>query len=170
VGVVGGSDLVKAKEQLGEDYLDIVDWCVCLLHAAVVRARGVGRRHAWEHVGAADLKACSGPHACAHSRARTHTCCAPCCGWASCRAFPENGLNAFKDGKSIAVQSFKARECTCVPLAVLIGAGRYRAGPTVAPTPGTSIFNTMPDPVAGLSGRRETQEAPELAPEISGRA
>ena len=81
VGVVGGSDLVKAKEQLGEDYLDIVDWCVCLLHAAVVRARGVGRRHAWEHVGAADLKACSGPHACAHSRARTHTCCAPCCGW-----------------------------------------------------------------------------------------
>jgi hypothetical protein len=39
---------VKAKEQLGEDYLEIVDW-----------------------------------------------------------AFPENGLNAFKDGKSIAVQSFK---------------------------------------------------------------
>ena len=26
-----------------------------------------------------------------------------------CRAFPENGLNAFRDGKSIAVQSFKAR-------------------------------------------------------------
>jgi len=26
-----------------------------------------------------------------------------------CRAFPENGLNAFKDGKSIAVQSFKVR-------------------------------------------------------------
>ena len=48
VGVVGGSDLAKAKEQLGEDYLEIVDW-----------------------------------------------------------AFPENGLNAFKDGKSIAVQSFK---------------------------------------------------------------
>ena len=68
---------LAAKEQLGEDYLDIVDWCVCLLHAAVVRARGVGRRHAWEHVGAADLKACSGPHACAHSRARTHICCAP---------------------------------------------------------------------------------------------
>ena len=48
MGVVGGSDLAKAKEQLGEDYVDIVDW-----------------------------------------------------------AFPENGLNAFKDGKSIAVQSFK---------------------------------------------------------------
>ncbi|MGB1602208.1 MAG: HAD-IIB family hydrolase, partial [Promethearchaeia archaeon] len=48
VGVVGGSDLAKAKEQLGEDYVDIVDW-----------------------------------------------------------AFPENGLNAFRDGKSIAVQSFK---------------------------------------------------------------
>ena len=47
-GVVGGSDLAKAKEQLGEDYLEIVDW-----------------------------------------------------------AFPENGLNAFKDGKSIAVQSLK---------------------------------------------------------------
>jgi phosphomannomutase len=44
--VVGGSDLAKAKEQLGEDYLEIVDW-----------------------------------------------------------AFPENGLNAFKDGQSIAVQS-----------------------------------------------------------------
>ena len=28
VGVVGGSDLAKAKEQLGEDYLDIVDWYV----------------------------------------------------------------------------------------------------------------------------------------------
>ena len=26
VGVVGGSDLAKAKEQLGEDYVDIVDW------------------------------------------------------------------------------------------------------------------------------------------------
>ncbi len=47
-GVVGGSDLVKAKEQLGEDYLELVDW-----------------------------------------------------------GFPENGLNAFKDGKSIAVQSLK---------------------------------------------------------------
>ena len=29
-----------------------------------------------------------------------------------CRAFPENGLNAFKDGKSIAVQSFKVRQET----------------------------------------------------------
>ena len=47
-GVVGGSDLAKAKEQLGEDYLELVDW-----------------------------------------------------------GFPENGLNAFKDGKSIAVQSLK---------------------------------------------------------------
>eukprot|EP00960_Hanusia_phi_P045291 757153-Hanusia_phi.AAC.1 len=46
--VVGGSDLAKAKEQLGDDYLEIVDW-----------------------------------------------------------AFPENGLNAFKDGKSIEVQSLK---------------------------------------------------------------
>jgi phosphomannomutase len=45
---VGGSDLAKAKEQLGEDYLELVDW-----------------------------------------------------------GFPENGLNAFKDGKSIAVQSLK---------------------------------------------------------------
>mmetsp|Transcript_47611 Transcript_47611/g.126252 ORF Transcript_47611/g.126252 Transcript_47611/m.126252 type:complete len:259 (-) Transcript_47611:11-787(-) len=49
IGVVGGSDLAKAKEQLGEDYLELVDY-----------------------------------------------------------AFPENGLNAFKDGKSIAVQSLKA--------------------------------------------------------------
>ncbi|EKX41512.1 hypothetical protein GUITHDRAFT_88407 [Guillardia theta CCMP2712] len=48
IGVVGGSDLAKAKEQLGDDYLEIVDW-----------------------------------------------------------AFPENGLNAFKDGKSIEVQSLK---------------------------------------------------------------
>jgi hypothetical protein len=47
-GVVGGSDLTKAKEQLGDDYLDIVDW-----------------------------------------------------------AFPENGLEAFKDGKLIEVQSLK---------------------------------------------------------------
>lgn len=47
-GVVGGSDLTKAKEQLGDDYLDIVDW-----------------------------------------------------------AFPENGLEAFKDGELIEVQSLK---------------------------------------------------------------
>ena len=32
VGVVGGSDLAKAKEQLGEDYLDIVDWYVILMY------------------------------------------------------------------------------------------------------------------------------------------
>ena len=31
VGVVGGSDLAKAKEQLGEDYLDIVDWYIILM-------------------------------------------------------------------------------------------------------------------------------------------
>ena len=30
VGVVGGSDLAKAKEQLGEDYLDIIDWSRCV--------------------------------------------------------------------------------------------------------------------------------------------
>eukprot|EP00287_Rhodomonas_sp_CCMP768_P001964 CAMPEP_0196729758 /NCGR_PEP_ID=MMETSP1091-20130531/10040_1 /TAXON_ID=302021 /ORGANISM="Rhodomonas sp., Strain CCMP768" /LENGTH=249 /DNA_ID=CAMNT_0042072677 /DNA_START=17 /DNA_END=766 /DNA_ORIENTATION=- len=48
VGVVGGSDLPKAQEQLGDNFLDIVDW-----------------------------------------------------------GFPENGLNAFKDGKSIEVQSLK---------------------------------------------------------------
>jgi len=48
IGVVGGSDLAKAKEQLGDDYLDIVDY-----------------------------------------------------------AFPENGLEAFKDGKPLAVQSLK---------------------------------------------------------------
>lgn len=45
---MGGSDLSKAKEQLGEDYLEIVDW-----------------------------------------------------------AFPENGLEAFKDGKLIEVQSLR---------------------------------------------------------------
>lgn len=38
---------------------------------------------------------------------------------ALCRAFPENGLNAFRDGKSIAVQSFKARDQMCYPLAFL---------------------------------------------------
>lgn len=47
-GVVGGSDLPKAQEQLGENFLDIVDW-----------------------------------------------------------GFPENGLNAFKDGKALEVQSLK---------------------------------------------------------------
>jgi hypothetical protein len=46
--VVGGSDLAKAKEQLGQDFLEIVDW-----------------------------------------------------------GFPENGLQAFKDGKLIEVQSLK---------------------------------------------------------------
>ena len=44
--------MAKAKEQLGEDYLELVDW-----------------------------------------------------------GFPENGLNAFKDGKSIAVQSLKKHLC-----------------------------------------------------------
>ena len=47
-GVVRGSDLARAKGQLGEDFLDIFDW-----------------------------------------------------------AFPDNGLNAYKDGMSIAVQSLK---------------------------------------------------------------
>jgi len=86
-GVVGGSDLAKAQEQLGDDYLQLVDWGFpengCSHH-----------RHFWRnHVrGAAKAQESSG------------------CGTVQSHGTLPNraGLNAFKDGKSIAVQSLKA--------------------------------------------------------------
>jgi hypothetical protein len=80
---------------------------------------------------------------------------------ALCRAFPENGLNAFRDGKSIAVQSFKARDQMSYPFAF-----SWRRTELIAQSNYSLHLPDTMSCVTGLPGRREAQEAFELDAEI----